>query len=456
MFDLAVIGSGAGAFAASLKATEFGANVAMVEKATIGGTCVNIGCVPSKHLLHVSDMNFRNSREITSSHFPRIIENKDKLVQILRKMKYVDVLASRPNIKFFQGQAEFLSKEELKIGDETIEAEQFIIATGSSPQIIPFEGLDKTGYITSTEALSLKKLPSSMVVIGAGFVGLEIGQMYLHFGTKVTVLEKMPQILPGEEPEVAECLQNNLEKEGMNIHTGVDIQYLENENGLSVVHAKKGKKNIIAKGEQILMAVGRRPNTIDLKLDKVGVEVDKRGAVIINDEMKTSSENIWAAGDVTGLLMLETTAAKEGSIASENALKGTHRKLDLSAVPHAVFTNPQVASVGLTDAQVATKGMRCDCRVLDMSLVPKSAIVSDERGLIKMVIDNDTRRILGVHIVSPIAADMIHEAVMALRFKATIDDIVDTVHVFPTFTEAMKLVAESFTKDVSNMSCCDE
>jgi mercuric reductase len=154
--------------------------------------------------------------------------------------------------------------------------------------------------------------------------------------------------------------------------------------------------------------------------------------------------------------MLETTAAKEGSIAAENALKETHRKLDLSAVPHAVFTNPQVASVGLTDAQVANKGIRCNCRVLDMSLVPKSAVVGDERGLIKMVIDNDTKRLLGVHIVSPIAADMINEAVMALRFKATIDDIVDTVHVFPTFTEAIKLVAESFTKDVSNMSCCVE
>lgn len=295
-----------------------------------------------------------------------------------------------------------------------------------------------------------------MIVIGAGFVGLEIGQLYQHFGTAVTVFEKVDQILPGEEPEVAHCLQECLENEGMRIYTSAEIESVDTKDGLKIVSARNGRKTITVKGENLLLAVGRKPNTSHMGLEKIGVELDEKGAVKVNDEMKTTADNVWAAGDVTGRLMLETTAAKEGRIGAENALTDAHRKMDLEAVPHAVFTNPQVASVGLTDSEAVERGVKCSCRVVDMELVPKSAIVGDSRGLIKMVIDSETKRILGVHIVSPLAADMIHEAVMAVKFKLTTEDIIDTVHVFPTFSEAIKLAAESFTRDIENMSCCIE
>ncbi len=225
---------------------------------------------------------------------------------------------------------------------------------------------------------------------------------------------------------------------------------------MKVVTARKGRGTFAVEGEELLVAVGRRSNSRGLGLERAGVEVDEKGSIRVDWEMRTTAENVWAAGDVTGLLMLETTAAKEGRIAAENALTDAHRKMDLEAVPHAVFTNPQVASVGLADQQAVRHGFECSCRTVDMALVPKSAIVGDSRGLIKMVIDSKTNRVLGVHIVSPLAADMIHEAVMAVKFKLTTDDIIDTVHVFPTFTEAIKLVAESFTKDITDMSCCIE
>ncbi len=455
-FNLTIVGSGAAAFAGAIRATELGKSVAMVESRLVGGTCVNVGCVPSKHLLHVSDQRYYYDGEVRPRDFPRIIHNKDRLVHTLRRQKYVDVLRSRPNIKLYKGRGRFLSESELEVGDKVIESEDFLIATGSSPQTVPVEGLEEAGYVTSAEALSLKKRPKSLIVIGGGFVGLEIGQLYRHFGTEVTVLEKMPQILPGEEPEVAECLQSCLENEGMRIFTSTDLEQVEKEEGSKVVRAKKGRKTILARSEELLLSVGRKPNTSDLGLERTGVIIDGRGAVEVDAEMKTTAENIWAAGDVTGRVMLETTAAKEGRIAAENALAEAHRKMDLEAVPHAVFTNPQVASVGLTDQEAVKRGFGCNCRTVDMAIVPKSAIVDDTRGLIKMVIDNKTKRVLGVHIVSPLAADIIHEAVMAVKFKLTTDDIIDTVHVFPTFSEAIKLVAESFTRDIGNISCCIE
>lgn len=455
-FDIVILGSGAAAFAAALKAAQLGKSVAMVEKKTIGGTCVNVGCVPSKHLLSLSDKYF-HFNGFDRPLFGQIIRNKDNLVEELRKKKYIDVLKSRPNIEFFQGRAKFVSNEQVQVEDNVIlSADKFVIATGSSPTIFPISGIDSIDYLTSNEALSLQELPESLVVIGGGAVGLELAQMLLHFGSKVTVLEKLPNILPGEEPEISDSLRYHLEKEGMKIHTGVNVDRFSNDGDLKVVSASNSEGRFQVKSSKVLIAVGRTPNTSELNLEAVGVQVDRRKAVVVDDEMRTTAPNIWAAGDVTGKQMLETLAAKQGNIAAENALTGSVRRIDYSAVPHAVFTNPQVASVGLTDREAVQNGHRCNCRVVGMDLVPKSEVVGDSRGIIKMVIDNKTKRILGVHIVSPNAADMIHEAVIAVKFGLTIDDIIDTVHVFPTYTEAIKLAAESYYVDISNMSCCIE
>ncbi len=460
-YDLIILGSGSAAFGAAIKAVDLGAKVGMIEKGTIGGTCVNVGCVPSKHLLRVGEINYYKNHghaglDVTSTlDFEGTIKEKRKIVEGLRKGRYIDVIDSL-GIILLRGQAAFISKNEVKVGGRIIQADKFIIATGSSPHILPIEGIDQVDYLTNLEAMELPELPESMVVLGGRAIGLEFAQMFAHFGTKVTVLQRNPRIIPEEESIISDYLKACLEEEGINIQTGAGVRSVRKENGNIAVTALFGEEKREFRAEKLLMATGRKPNTRDLGLEKAGVHVDKNGAIIVNEEMKTTSPDIWAAGDVIGEPMLETVAGKEGSIAAENALAGKRKKMDFSAVPHAVFTMPQVASVGLTEKKAEEKGIICRCSTIPMELVPRAVLAKDTRGLVKMVIDAETERILGVHILASLAADMIHEGVLAVKYGMTIDDIIDTVHVFPTMTEAVKLVAQSFRKDISKMSCCAE
>ncbi len=463
-YDLVILGSGSAAFAAAIKASEFDTKVAMVERGTIGGTCVNVGCVPSKHLLSVGETYyFAENHEFKgiklsqeSLSMKSVISDKRQVVLTLRRKKYADVLKELPNVTLVKGNAQFVSRNEAKVGNTVLEADKFIIATGSSPIIPPVDGMNNVDYLTNVEALDLERLPESMVIIGGRALALEFAQMYAHFGTKVTVLQRSSRIIPEEEPEISETLGMYLEEEGIEIHTGVEVRKVRREGRRKVVTAKIGQRIRDFAGEQLLVATGRTPNTFDLSVDKVGVRLGEDGAVLVNDQMHTTARQVWAAGDVIGKPMLETTAAKEGAIAAENALSGARRKMDFYAVPHAVFTIPQVASVGLTEAKATQKFGACSCRVLDMSLVPKAQTVKDTRGVIKMVINPETREIVGVHIVSSLAADIIHEGVLAVKYHLTIDDIIDTVHVFPTMGESIKLAAQAFKRDVSKMACCIE
>lgn len=461
-YDLIILGSGSAAFGAAIKASDLGANIAMIERGVIGGTCVNVGCIPTKHLLHVGEIHYYENHglrglEVRSTlDFGRVMHEKDNLVKNLRKEKYIDVANSLPGVSLIRGRAFFTSKNEVSVNGKTLYGEKFIVATGSSPNIMKIKGIEEIDYLTNVEALDLKELPESMIIIGGRALACEFAQMYAHFGTEVTMLQRSPLILPDEEPEISIALRKYLEEEGIEIHTGVTIKSVRREGDCKVVKAEvRGEKREF-KGEKILMATGRKPNTEGLGLDKVGVEVDKNGAIVVNDEMQTTAKHVYAAGDVIGKPMLETTAAKEGSIAAENALKNKGIKMDYFAIPHAVFTSPQVASVGLTDKEALEKGYNCVCKTLPMKLVPKANVIKDTRGLIKMVIERDTKRILGIHILAPFAAEMIHEGVLAVKYKLTIDDIIDTVHVFPTMAEAIKLVATSFKRDVTKMSCCAE
>ena len=463
-FDLAVIGSGSAAFAAAIKASDLGANVAMIEKGTLGGTCVNVGCVPSKHLLTMGDILYYSSRNgfngLTipdgSLEFGRIILQKQRLVNELRQKKYVDVIESLSNATLLKGTAKFISSHTLELNGGKVQAEKFVVATGSSTTILPIEGIDKVHYLTNIEALDLKNLPESMIVIGGGPLGLEFAQMYAHLGTKVTVFELMSRILPNDEPEVSEALTEILADEGIQIFTSSTVTRVGNRGSRKLIQARVNGKLRAVKAEELLLAAGRRPNTKDMGLETVGVNLARNGAIIVNQEMQTSVPHIYAAGDAIGEPMLETAAAKEGAIAAENALTDAGRKMDFSAVPSAVFTNPQVASVGMTEKQFMEKYHTCACRTLPMSSVPKAAVINDYRGLIKMVIHPKTKQIVGVHMVCENAADIIHEAVLAVKFRLTIDDIIDTVHNFPTLAESIKLVAQSFYRDVDKMSCCIE
>jgi mercuric reductase len=467
-YDLVILGAGSAAFGATLKAVETGKakRIAMVERGMIGGTCVNVGCVPSKNMLRAGELKYYPKHQRfkgigsvdPSLSFEDVIDGKDGIVRLLRESRYRDVLDSLENVDFIEGSASFISSNEVKIGnDKKISGRKFIIATGSLPNIPPFDGIREVEYLTNVEALSPTKKPDSLIIIGGRALGLEFAQMYSHFGTKVTLIQRSKTIIPEEEPEIAERLQNYLVEEGVDIHTGASIKRIGKKGYQKIVTALIDGREKTFEAEELLLATGRRPNTKDLALENAGVRLRKEdGGVKVNSEMKTSSPNIWAAGDVVGEPMLETIAAKEGATASSNALENKHIKIDFLSVPHAVFTSPQVASVGLTEAEAEQRGYKCTCSTLDMKIVPKAVAIEDTRGLVKMVTQNRTGRILGVHILAEIAADMIHEAIFAVKYRLTINDIIDTVHVFPTMTEAIKLVATSFLKDVEKLSCCAE
>ena len=464
MFDLVIIGSGSAAFAAALKAGEHDSKVAMVEKGTIGGTCVNVGCVPSKNFLRAGELRYYDTNRDfpgirpgrTTLEFRKVIEQKDQIVRGLRKEKYSDVLRSLPSTKLFRGKARFVSKTRVKVDGISVDGRKFIVASGSSPRIPQIPGIDSVEYLTSVEALSLRDRPDSMVILGGRALGLEFAQMYVHMGTKVTVLQRSDRIIPEEEPSISDALRQYLEKEGIKIKTGVQVKRVGGKNGEKIVVAEASGKEFEVHGDELLMATGRAPNTRDLGLEVVGVKLSQDGAVKVNREMHTTSNNVWAAGDVIGEPMLETIAAKEGATAAENALQGTHRKIDFLPVPRAVFTSPQVASVGLTEKEAEEGGYECACRTVEMSKVPKAITIRETRGLIKMVAEARTGRVLGVHILADNAADIIHEGVLAVKYRLTIDDLIDTVHVFPTLAESTKLVALSFRKNLDKLSCCSE
>jgi len=438
----------------------------MIERGVIGGTCVNVGCVPSKNLLSIGEMihdcmnqktdgNSFSAANSIRSDFKIIIEKKDDLVLKLRNQKYTNVIRSIPNTDFIQGDAKFRSRNEVTVNSKILRGKNIIIATGSSATVPPIKGIAEVDYLTNIEALSLEERPESMIVIGGRALGLEFAQMYSRFGTKVTLLQRSDRIIPEEEPEISDMLRSYLEEEGIEIHTGVRLESVT-KNTRYKVRAEVDGNSVEFEAERLLMATGRRPNTRDLMLANAGVITLDSGAVKVDEEMRTNVANIFAAGDVTGEPMLETVAGKEGSVAASNALFGTHKKIDFNTVPHAVFTSPQVASVGITEKEAVEKFGTCSCRTLLMADVPKALIVNKTRGLIKMVVDPQTQKILGVHILSSLAADIIHEAVLAVKYNLTVDDIVDTVHVFPTMSESIKLVATSFKKDLQKLSCCVE
>ncbi len=468
-YDLLILGQGSAAFAAAIRADELGIRTAMVggkatKGATIGGTCVNVGCVPSKNLITVGGTFHGAAQPLfrainygrTKLDFERAIAEKDALVRRMRKAKYTEVLGKLRNVEYIPRRGCFVSKNEVKVGDEVITAKKFLIAVGAKGKVLPVEGIEDVDYLTNEEALSLKELPDSLIVVGGRALGLEFAQMYSHFGTEVTVLQRSDRILPEGEPEISLALQGYLQDEGIEMQTGVELRSVSQKGRTKVVRCTVNGKEKEYRASQLLLAVGREPNTGYIDALKAGVELDEGGFVKVNEEMQTSASHVWAAGDVIGEPMLETIAAKEGAVAINNAFGEVRKRINFGEVPRAVFTYPEVASVGMTDAEANGKGIQCACGVLPLDLVPKAQIIGDTRGVIKLVADRNTKRVLGLHILAPHAADLIHEGVLAVKFRMTIDDIIDTVHVFPTLSEAIKLAAQSFYKDVGALSCCTE
>lgn len=463
-FDLLIIGGGAGGFGAAIRANELGAKTAMVNSGLpVGGTCVNVGCVPSKTLLYAGEVLHLAKHhgvpgielDIKKFDFKKVVQDEISLVETLRKEKYEKVLQSLPGVTFYEGKARFVSKNEMVVNRQTLHSERFVIAAGSTATVPPIDGISETGFVTHIEALRLSEQPKDLIIIGAGPLGLEFAQMYARFGTKVTLLKRSVPLLPISEEELAEQLVRIFEQEEITVKRGLEFRSARKENGEKVItYLLDGKEEQVS-ADEILLAAGKTPNTSGIGLDNAGVETDKRAAIIVNEFLQTSQPHIFAAGDVAVLpLRLEITAAHEGTLAAENALTGSQKGIDYDTVPFTVFTDPQFAGVGPTEEELIKRLGACSCRTLSFESVPKGIITRRTEGLIKMVIHPETRRIHGVHILSPYAGELIAEAMMLVRNKNTIDDVVDSLPMFPTLSEAIKLVALSFTKDISGLSCC--
>ena len=461
-YDLLIIGGGSAAFGAAIKAREQNARVAIINDGTLGGTCVNVGCIPSKNLIHAAEIaglakhnpfpGLKVSAEVTD--FAALIRQKDEVVERLRRKKYTDLLDVY-GITLIEGRARFLTRHDVEVGDRLIWGDTILIATGSRAWAPPIPGLDEVDWLDSTRALELKELPRRLSVIGGGYIACELGQMFHRFGSEVTILKRRPGLLSDHhEPEIGLALQSYFEAEEIAVRTGLDIRRVHQEGGEIVVTIGQDGQEEEIRADRLLVAAGRAPNTDGLNLEAAGVHTDERGFVRVDKTGRTSVRHILAAGDVVGDPLLVTVAAQAAQNAVGNALNGRNQEIDLSAVPTAVFSDPQVASVGLKEAEARAQGFDVKVARLSFEDVPKAAAIHDTRGLIKMIADRKTDRVLGVHIVGPLAADIIHEATLAVRFGLKTQNLIDTVHVYPTMSEAIKMVAQTFDRDVSTLSCC--
>jgi len=467
-YNLVVIGTGGAGMAAAIKAAEMGRRVCIIEEGTVGGTCVNIGCVPSKALIRAAKAYH------TAGHHPfagvhtraegldwkKVIGQKDKLVGELRENKYFNVLASYgESIALMQGRARVGPDGSVALDDgRSCKPGKVVVATGAKPWILPLGGIQDVEVLTSTTAMALPRQPRSLIVIGGRAVALELGQAFARFGTEVTILQRSSRLIPEHEPEIAELLTDYLREEGLNIYTGAKTLAIRQDNAEKVVAAEVNGKQREFRAEEVLMAVGRTPNTKGMGLEEAGVKLDKEGFIVVDDYMQTTNPNIYAAGDVTNSPKLVYVAAAGGGIAAENALNGNSRQLDLTVLPDVIFTDPQVATVGLTEAEAVEGGYDVKVANLPLAYVPRALTARDTRGLIRLVADRSSDRLLGAHILAAEAGEVIQTAALAVKFGRdhgfTVRDLREMLFPYLVQVEGLKLAAQAFEKDVAQLSCC--
>lgn len=463
-YDLIILGGGAGGFGAAIKANDLGARTALVNSGLpLGGTCVNVGCVPSKTLLWAAEV-LHTSRhhgipglelDVTRLDVAAIVQDELALVERMRRDKYDAVLRELDHVSFINGAARFTGATTIDVNGDTLSSERFVIATGSTATVPPIRGLREAGFVTHIEALRLERLPKSLVVIGAGPLGLEFSQLLSRFGVHVTVLQRPASIFPRTEPSLAHRLTDILEGEGINVVAGVHMKEVTISGSLKRVAYEAKGHGVAVEAEEILLATGKTANTIGLGLDNAGVIVDSGQAIAVNSFLQTSAAHIYAVGDVINApARVEMTAGHEGTVAAENALTGSQHGIDYDMVPYAVFTDPQLAGVGLTEDQQMARLGACACRTVSFEQVPKALILKRTEGLIKMAIHPDTGQIMGIHILAPHAGDLIAQGITLIQNRNTIHDLLESLPMFPTMSEAIKLTALAFTRDISKVSCC--
>lgn len=463
--EIIILGSGSTAFAAALRAQAKGARPVMIEKSVLGGTCINWGCVPSKTLIHAA--LFRHQAELgarlglgtrsAAMDFSTLDAHKYAVVDELRKTKYLNVLEQVPGLKLIQGSAVFLSPDTLQAGDRVIKGDRFLIATGGFPRVPPIAGLDTIPFLTSKSALLLKELPTSLTIIGGGVIALELGQMFLRLGVKITVLEHGPRLLPAVEAEPALALQEALLAEGMQVVTSATVCSVAPHEGMVRVEAQVNGEPRRYHSQQLLVAVGTSPATDGIGLDKAGVALNERGFIKVDRELRTTAAGIWAAGDVVGGNQIATKGAREGIAAVDNMLdEGCRCAMDYLSIPMAIFTDPEVATVGYAEEAARRAGFEVEAHTIQASTIPKAHITGELRGAVKIVAETGSGRILGVHVCLHRGADIINEAAIAVRMGMTVGQLAETLHVYPSMGEGLKLCAQSFRRDIERLSCCAE
>lgn len=453
-FDVTIIGSGPGGYVAAIRCAQLGFKTALIEKySTLGGTCLNVGCIPSKALLDSSE-HFYNAKHTFADHGIIIDEPKADLARMIaRKNEVVDVttkgidfLMTKNKIEVFTGMGSFESATKIKVAksdgtSENIDSKYVIIATGSKPANLPFIKVDKERVITSTEALELKEIPKHLVVIGGGVIGLELGSVYKRLGSEVTVVEFLDKIIAGMDGALSKELLKVLKKQGIKFMLSTAVSGVE-RNGDSVKVTAKDKKGevVTIEGDYCLVSVGRKPYTEGLGLEKAGVELDERGRVKTNGHLQTNVSNIYAIGDVVAGAMLAHKAEEEGTFVAE-ILAGQKPHINYNLIPGVVYTWPEVAGVGQTEEQLRAESRAIKIGTFPMRALGRSRASGDTDGLIKIIADEKTDEVLGVHMIGARVADLIAEAVVAMEFRASAEDIARMSHAHPTYAEAVKEAA---------------
>ena len=478
-YDLVILGGGAAAFAAIMEASRRDLSTAMVNTGLpIGGTCVNVGCVPSKRLLAVAESGAAASENpFDAVRYPEeptvdwvdALDGTDELVARFRRENYVDV-AEHFETDVYEGYGRLAEDTTIEVVDGPDEGtrlagEKALVATGSSPWAPPIDGLDGIDYYTSETILEERDLPERIVMLGGGYIALEWGQILHRVGVDVTILQRSDRVLSGMEGQLGREMRRAFDADGIEVVTGTDFQRVRTpaaDDGTEAIRSCVAVETVVddaertVTGDALFVATGVRPNSREIGLESAGIETNDDGTIRVDDQFRTTDPDVYAAGDVIGEPELETVAAKEGNHAVKNAFGNEGRSIDYDAVPAVVFTNPEVAAVGTTELEYVDEHGSCSCRTVRMADVPRAKAVENTDGLVQVVKHHETDEVVGVHMVAPRAADMIMEATLAVKFGLTVDDVIDTVHPFPTFSEAFKHACQAFRRDTSNMSCCVE
>ncbi len=471
-FDLLILGSGSTAFAAAIRAADLGARVAMVERRTLGGTCANRGCLPSKNLIEAARIVHEAAHPryagLTPAEvgvdFGALVAQKDDVVREYRAKKYASVADGLTDLELLGGDATFVDSHTVQVGDRQVFGDRILIATGSRPTIPAIPGLDAISYLTSDlldadEVGRLTELPASLAVLGGGYVAVELAQMFARLGSRVTMVARS-ELLSGYETELGRTLTDVFQAEGIEVLTGARVNQVRGDARGVELAIEQGGAGRDVQAARLLVATGRTPNTDTLGLERAGVGVDDAGFVTVDAQLRTSQSHVWGAGDVIGRQhgsqMATPVGARQGRIVADNAFTDAGRRFDGSVIPRAIFTDPPIAVVGLSEAEVKSRHLPAVTAATPLAYVPRAGAVHRTTGLVKMIASTIDQRVLGVHVIGEAAPEIIHEAAMAMRFKATLADFVDLIHVYPTMSEALKIGAQAFSRDVSKLSCCAE